>query len=298
MRATRSGIVIGLVLALLVPAGVVAQEASPSAGPATQPEVECVPPPPPAEGTVAAELEARAATLDEQVAATLDTLESAGDSSEANAAIEELAGQVKGFGRQVAGRLELPDGAAAAAAALHRATTSDADDLLAMASSSAASADAPEFTLPATTAALARLREALGLPAPCPTADAIGTRAAATASSDAGARKSIDDLLATDIAPQEQKAIRIAIESAYASSATAETAGEWSRERVLEVIADTRCPQKLACVDLVAPLYAIYLETGDPLFFDAAAMIWASTLNGTEDGEAYAAELQESFSGT
>jgi hypothetical protein len=27
-------------------------------------------------------------------------------------------------------------------------------------------------------------------------------------------------------------------------------------------------------------------------------MIWASTLNETEDGDAYAAELQESFSGT
>jgi hypothetical protein len=246
---------------------------------------------------VEAELEARAATLDEQVSAVLDAIGDDVDPTQVRTAIEELAAQVKGFGRQVAGRLELPDGAAAAAAAVHRASTSDADDLLALAGSSAASADAPAFTLPATTAALTRLRAALGLPAPCPTADAIGTRAAATASSDAAERKSIDDLLATDIAPQEQKAIRIAIESAYASSATAEAAGEWNRERVLEVVADTRCPQKPACVDLVAPLYAIYLETGDPLFFDAAAMIWASTLNETEDGDAYADELRASFSG-
>lgn len=302
MRATRSGIGVGLALALLVPGSVAGQEPSPPAeappSPAAASGAECVPPEPPAEGTLEAELGSRVATLDGQVAAVVGMVGNEGDSSMAMEAIEELAAQVRAFGRQVAGRLELPAGAAAAAAAVHRATKSDADDLLSIISATAPSADDPEFTLPATSAALSDLRSALGLPAPCPTSDAMGTSVAESAmTSDAAALKSIDDLLATEMEPQGQKAILIAIETAYATDSSAEDSGEWSREAVLEVVKDTECPEEPECVSLVTPLFATYVETGNRLFFDAAEMVWASTLNGTEQGDAYAAELRESLSG-
>jgi len=161
MRAMRSGIVIGLVLALLLPGSVAGQEADPSAdgspspapsiepSQAAVPEAECVPPSPPEEGTVGAELEALVADLHGQVDAVLADRENEDDPAEVMVAIEDLAGQVRTFGKKVAGRLDLPAGTTAAAAAVHRATKSDADDLLGIVGPTMPSVDAPEFTLPA-----------------------------------------------------------------------------------------------------------------------------------------------------
>ena len=189
LTSIRTGMTIALSLAIVAPGAVVGQSPSPSdepshgavpsgaPSPQVSPAAACVTPPRPQPGTVAADLRSLVDGLTTSVAAAGRTWVQAGDDTiGASTAGVGLAGQVRSFGQAVAG-LGVPEVAESAAMAVRRAAETDADALLALTgdldSYMPTRAIVPnEFTVPATSAAVADLRTALGLPQPCPAPEA------------------------------------------------------------------------------------------------------------------------------
>jgi len=294
VSATKSGIVIALALALLVSVRVNGQEASPSPEPSIEPspsvyaglvaESSAVPDESPMVGcevdttAVVAEFEALVAALDAETAAAVDDWSRAKKAKAFIAAADRLDAAGGSFASGVEGLDIPPEVLASFGKQLSRLTDEYARTAVeAKAGEVALDAD---LVMPKSDKAVQAIRSALEGLDPCAGPEPAAASPEATGAEVSVSRKSIDDLLATDLEPKGKKATVKAISDAFATEPDAEAlVPDLSRKWVVDY-AKANCPKNETCLNILTTLFNAYVVTGSDEFFVAAEMVWASSPSG------------------